>query len=196
MSSDQRAWEAGIPLHATSRIADRRAAAGVLGLSLPQWWLCRLTPGTGGGAAAKNVLVFLEQGGLSHFDTWDPKRMLLLTTAARQANCDQHAGDAVHLAAAEDFTSRRQACGDPLDVACQGGGQWAPGRDSICAVGIASPHHPLEMPDIGCIATKLLGSACRELPPYIHGAGGITSRHASTRTGSCPQLRASSRQGP
>src|SRR5437016_4209842 len=28
------------------------------------------------------------------------------------------------------------------------------------------PNSPLEMPDIGCIVTKLLGSECRELPPY------------------------------
>src|SRR6185503_678004 len=43
----------------------------VLGLSLPQ--LLAAQSRAPGRAAAKNVLVILEQGGLSHIDTWDPK---------------------------------------------------------------------------------------------------------------------------
>src|SRR6478736_728680 len=45
----------------------------VLGLSMPQLLAAQAqTPGRAA-AAAKNVLVILEQGGLSHIDTWDPK---------------------------------------------------------------------------------------------------------------------------
>ena len=44
----------------------------VLGLSLPQL-LAAQAQAPGRTAAAKNVLVILEQGGLSHIDTWDPK---------------------------------------------------------------------------------------------------------------------------
>jgi len=50
----------------------RCASAGVLGLSLPN--LLNLQAATTHRAGrAKNVLVILEQGGLSHIDTWDPK---------------------------------------------------------------------------------------------------------------------------
>ena len=48
-------------------------SAGVLGLSLPEL-LALKTHASGGSkpAVAKNVLVVLEQGGMSHIDTWDP----------------------------------------------------------------------------------------------------------------------------
>ena len=48
----------------------RLAAGGVVGLSLPQGLALA---GKSAPARAKNVLVILEQGGLSHIDTWDPK---------------------------------------------------------------------------------------------------------------------------
>ena len=49
-------------------------SAGVLGLSLPQWLSLQAQAASSHGKpAAKNVLVILEQGGLSHIDTWDPK---------------------------------------------------------------------------------------------------------------------------
>src|SRR5262249_44212816 len=44
----------------------------VLGLSMPQL-LAAQARLPGRPARAKNVLVILEQGGLSHIDTWDPK---------------------------------------------------------------------------------------------------------------------------
>ena len=43
------------------------------GLSLQQAILARAAESSGRAAQAKNVLVVLEQGGLSHIDTWDPK---------------------------------------------------------------------------------------------------------------------------
>src|SRR5450755_4987912 len=50
----------------------RFGVASVLGLSLPN--LLRLQArDTHRAGRAKNVLVILEQGGLSHIDTWDPK---------------------------------------------------------------------------------------------------------------------------
>jgi uncharacterized protein (DUF1501 family) len=47
-------------------------AAGVLGWSLPQC-LAQAAGDSKRPGRAKNVLVILEQGGLSHMDTWDPK---------------------------------------------------------------------------------------------------------------------------
>src|ERR1700761_8637681 len=47
------------------------------------------------------------------------------------------------------------------------------------------PNSPFEMPDIGCIATRILGSECRELPPYIMVPGN-SEQNASARTGFLP----------
>ena len=64
-----------ISLPLSRRRALQIGAAGVLGMSLPQWLATEAVAATAtnGTAAAKNVLVILEQGGLSHIDTWDPK---------------------------------------------------------------------------------------------------------------------------
>src|SRR4051794_14565026 len=52
----------------------RRTSLGVVGLSLADWIFLERTARAGGSKPqAKNVLVLLEQGGLSHIDTWDPK---------------------------------------------------------------------------------------------------------------------------
>src|SRR5947207_28154 len=52
----------------------RRTSLGVLGLSLADFlFLERTSRADGLRPQAKNVLVILEQGGLSHLDTWDPK---------------------------------------------------------------------------------------------------------------------------
>src|SRR5262249_46453196 len=48
---------------------------GALGLSLPEWLAveARATSAGRTTARARSVLVILEQGGMSHHDTWDPK---------------------------------------------------------------------------------------------------------------------------
>src|SRR4051794_31044173 len=52
----------------------RRTGLGVLGLSLADFlFLERAARAEDVRPQAKNVLVILEQGGLSHIDTWDPK---------------------------------------------------------------------------------------------------------------------------
>jgi uncharacterized protein (DUF1501 family) len=54
--------------------------ASILGLSLPE---CLATAGAK--AAAKNVLVIYEQGGLFHMNEWDPKPEAFVDTAARSS---------------------------------------------------------------------------------------------------------------
>jgi len=48
-------------------------AAGILGLSFPDLLRGQVRAAAANAPRAKNVLVILEQGGLSHIDTWDPK---------------------------------------------------------------------------------------------------------------------------
>src|SRR6185295_20355526 len=50
----------------------RMGTASILGLSLPSLLQLQASQIRRAGRA-KNVLVILEQGGLSHIDTWDPK---------------------------------------------------------------------------------------------------------------------------
>src|SRR5438067_1671389 len=60
--------------HYSRRELVRRTTLGVLGLSLADWlFLERQARAGGAKPQAKNVLVILEQGGLSHIDTWEPK---------------------------------------------------------------------------------------------------------------------------
>lgn len=48
-------------------------AVGILGLSFPELLRRQVHAASANSPRAKNVLVILEQGGLSHIDTWDPK---------------------------------------------------------------------------------------------------------------------------
>lgn len=51
-------------------------AFSALGMSLPGW-MKATAAATSAGGRARNVLVILEQGGMSHIDTWDPKPNLV-----------------------------------------------------------------------------------------------------------------------
>ena len=134
---------------------------------------------------AKNVLVLLEQGGLSHMDTWDPKPDVvaehrspykpiatnvsgiqfteLLKKTARHAD---------KLAVVRSMHHKTNvANGHPL------GTQYALSGEL--------PGGPIEMPDIGSVVAKTLGSACHYLPPYIMVPGNH-EQAAMTRTGFLP----------
>ena len=71
------AWfreRAGVTLPPTRRTALRLSVTGALGWSLPHCLaITQAADSPAARPAAKNVLVILEQGGMSHMDTWDPK---------------------------------------------------------------------------------------------------------------------------
>ncbi len=161
-------------------------AAGVLGMSLPQWLAAQATSAqTVGRAAAKNVLVILEQGGLSHIDTWDPK------PTAPIDHRSPHRPIATNVPGIQftDLLARTSRVADKLAVVrsmwhAKAGANGHPDGTQYVLSG-SHPTSPLEMPDMGCIATKLLGSACRELPPYVMVPGN-NEQHSSARTGFLP----------
>jgi len=161
-------------------------ATGVLGLSLPQLLAvqAQAAPATGR-AVAKNVLVILEQGGLSHTDTWDPK------PNAPVDHRSPHRPIATNVPGMQftSLLSRTSRVADKLSVIrsmwhLKAGANEHPGGTQYALSG-SHPGSPLEMPDMGCIVTKLLGSECRELPPYIMVPGN-NEQNASTRTGFLP----------
>ena len=161
-------------------------SAGVLGLSLPQWMAVQaLASSSGGKAAAKNVLAILEQGGLSHMDTWDPKPDAVAEHRSPfkpiETNVPgiQFTELLAHTAKVADKLAVVRSMRHP-----KAGANGHPDGTQYMLSG-SHPSSPMEMPDIGCIATKILGSECRDLPPYIMVPGN-DEQNAATKTGFLP----------
>jgi hypothetical protein len=174
----------GLPL--PRRRALQVGAAGVLGWSLPQWLTIQALAAPGKARpAAKNVLVILEQGGLSHIDTWDPKPLAPVDHRSPHRPIDT----CVPGIQFTDLLTNTARVADKLSIIRsmwhdKPGANGHPDGTQYVLSG-SHPNSPLEMPDIGCIATKLLGSECRELPPYIMVPGN-DEQNTSARTGFLP----------
>ncbi len=160
--------------------------AGVLGLSLPELLALQARgAATTGGAAAKRVIVILEQGGLSHIDTWDPK------PEAAVDHRSPHRPIATSVPGIQ-FTSllphtakiaRKIAVVRSMYHAKAGADAHPNGTQY--ALSGAHPSGPTEMPDMGSIVSKILGPLNPVLPPYIMVPGNH-EQAAETRTGFLP----------
>jgi hypothetical protein len=161
-------------------------SAGVLGLSLPEWLAIQARASSSGiKPTAKNVLVILEQGGMSQMDTWDPKPnapvdhrspFKPISTTASGVQFTELLG---HTSRVADKLAVVRSMRHP-----KSGANGHPDGTQYMLSG-SHPSSPMEMPDIGCVATKLLGSDCRDLPPYIMVPGN-SEQNASARTGFLP----------
>ena len=149
--------QASLPL--SRRRAIQLGVSGVLGLTLPQLLAAQARAASATGQpAAKNVLVILEQGGLSHIDTWDPK------PHAPVDHRSPHLPISTNVPGIQ-FTSllpRTSQVADKLSVVRSmwhaKAGANGHGEGTQYVLSGSHPSSPLEMPDMGCIATKLLGS--------------------------------------
>lgn len=161
-------------------------SAGVLGLSLPQWLAVQAQAAASSAKpAAKNVLVILEQGGLSHLDTWDPKP----DAVAEHRSPHKPISTNVPGIQFTELLANTARVADKLAIVRsmrhpKAGANGHPDGTQYMLSG-SHPSSPMEMPDIGCIATKILGSQCRDLPPYIMVPGN-DEQNASARTGFLP----------
>jgi hypothetical protein len=136
-------------------------------------------------AQAKNVLVVLEQGGLSHMDTWDPKPDAVaehrspfkpISTAVPGLQFTSLLSNTAKIAdrltvIRSMYHDRSGANGHPL------GTQYALSGEM--------PGGPLEMPDIGSIVSQRMSSECDYLPPYIMVPGNH-EQAKQTRVGFLP----------
>lgn len=168
-------------------------AFGLLGLSSPHWLAGFSVAAARVGDAvqparrgkAKNVLVILEQGGMSHIDTWDPKPEMVAENRSPYKPIDTNvpgmqftellpktARIADKLAVVRSFHHRRA------------GADAHPNGTQYVLSG-AHPLSPTEMPDIGCVVSKIMGSANQALPPYIMVPGNH-EQAKETRTGFLP----------
>ena len=171
------------PFQANRRRMMKYGATGILGLSLPQTLaLQALASKSAATGPARNVLVILEQGGLSHTDTWDPKPNVV------SKNRSPH-GPVSTVVPGMHFTellSKTARVADRLSVIRsmyhpKSGANGHP-KGTQYALSGQHPGGPLEMPDIGSVVSQLMGSRCDYLPPYIMVPGN-SEQAKESRTG-------------
>lgn len=163
-------------------------AFGLLGLSTPEW-LTRLNAATLASKStgrAKNVLVILEQGGMSHMDTWDPKPQMVTEHRSPFRPIDTNVPGIQFT----ELLPKTAKIADKLAVVRnfhhkKAGADAHPNGTQYILSG-AHPSGPTEMPDIGSIVSKIMGTDCTALPPYIMVPGN-SEQAKESRTGFMPQ---------
>jgi hypothetical protein len=158
-------------------------AASILGLSLPR---CLAATAGKSGAAARNVLVIYEQGGLSHMDTWDPKPEAFIDHRSPFKPIATRV-PGIHFS---ELLPRTAAIADKLAVVrsmhhARGGADAHPNGTQYALSGAHPAAAALTMPDIGSVVSHLIGSDCPYLPHYIMVPGNH-EQAAETRTGFLP----------
>lgn len=118
-------------------------------------------------AQAKNVLVILEQGGLSHLDTWDPKPEAVVEHRSPYKPISTNVPGLQFTS----LLSKTAQVADRLTVIrgmhhTKSGANGHPTGTQYALSG-EMPGGPLEMPDIGSIIAHRMGTSCDYLPPYI-----------------------------
>jgi hypothetical protein len=175
-------------LHArfpTRRDALRLSITGILGWNLPQCLALAAAGKSSTRAAAKNVLVILEQGGLSQMDTWDPKPEAV---AEHRSPMKPIATNVTGMRFTELLTETARVA-DKLAVVRS---MWHPkagasghGEGTQYMLSGAHPGGVVPMPDMGSVASHVLGSTCHYLPPYVMVPGN-DEQNAVTSTGFLP----------
>ncbi len=176
----------GLPDDVTRRRFLSAASGSILGATLPE--LLRAESAAAAqstGPAAKRVIVVYEQGGLSHMDTWDPKpdapvdhrsphRPIATSVSGIQFTALlPHTARIAHMLAVVRSMHHAVAGAD----AHPNGTQYA--------LSGAHPSSLIEMPDVGSIVSRVMGTENPRLPPYIMIPGNH-EQAAETRTGFLP----------
>ena len=171
--------------HRTRRHLLQTGTAGILGMSLPKI-LATESRLAAASAAAKRVIVIYEQGGLSHLDTWDPKPEAVIEHRSPFAPISTTV-PGMHFTS---LLSRTAKIAHKLAVVRsmhhnKAGADAHPNGTQYALSG-AHPSSAVEMPDIGCVVTELLGRTNPSLPPYVMIPGNH-EQAAETRTGFLPR---------
>jgi hypothetical protein len=170
----------------TRRHLLRTGTAGILGLSIPELLAAEISAVSSATPAAKRVIVILEQGGLCHLDTWDPKPDAIV----------EHRSPFKPISTSVpgiQFTSllgRTARIAHKLAVVRsmhhnKAGADAHPNGTQYALSG-AHPSSAVEMPDMGCVVTQLLGRKNSPLPQYVMVPGNH-EQAAETRTGFLPR---------
>jgi hypothetical protein len=144
----------------------RAGLLGVAGLSVPEL-LARearsVRPGKPA-ARAKNVLVILEQGGLSHLDTWDPKPLL---PAEHASPFRPTATTVPGLRFTELLTHTARVAHRLVVVRSMRHKVSDHGAGTAYVLQGHPPDQLVAHPDIGSVVGSRIGSPCPYLPPYV-----------------------------
>lgn len=165
----------------------RRTSLSALGLSLADFLLLeRQARAAGSRPQARNVLVILEQGGLSHVDTWDPKP----EQASDHRSPFKPISTNVPGIQFSELLSKTAKVADRLAV-LRGMHHTIGDHPQGTAFALRgnNPNSPLNYPDLGSVVTQLLGSECSYLPPYIMIPGNSEQAY-NTSHGFLPASRA------
>jgi len=134
---------------------------------------------------AKNVLVILEQGGMSHIDTWDPKPDAL----AEHASPYRPIKTNVPGMQFTELLTKTSQVADKLTVIRsmhhKSGVANGHPKGTQYALSGHVPVGALEMPDIGSAVAHRIGSSCSYLAPYIL-APGNSEQAKESRVGFLP----------
>lgn len=170
----------------TRRILLQTGTAGVLGMPLPQLLAAESVGSVAMSPVAKRVIVILEQGGLSHIDTWDPKP----DAVAEHRSPFRPISTTVPGIQFTSLLARTARVAHKLAIVRsmhhnKGGADAHPNGTQYALSG-AHPSSIVEMPDMGCVVTQLLGRKNASLPPYVMVPGN-DEQAAETRTGFLPR---------
>lgn len=168
------------------RRALQLGAVGILGWSLPELLALPARAGAASKRArAKNVLVILEQGGMSQMDTWDPKPEVV---AEHRSPFKPIATNVSGIRFTELLTKTARVANQLAVVRSmyhpKGGANGHPTGTQYMLSG-SHPSSPMEMPDIGSVVSHRLGTQCSYLPPYIM-VPGTDEQAKETRNGFLP----------
>lgn len=156
----------------------KASVMGAVGLSLPQLLSLQAQAKQQGRAArAKNVLVILEQGGVSHLDTFDPKPLL---PAEHRSPFKPIATNVPGIQFTELLTHTARHADKLVLLRSMNHGVSDHGAGTAYMLQGHPMGGPIKHPDMGCVVSQKLGSACRWLPPYImvpgnHEQTGVTT---------------------
>lgn len=172
-----------------ARLTRRRwlesGACGVLGATLPALLAAESRGEVRPEPQARRVLVLYEQGGLSHVDTWDPKP----ETFVDHRSPHKPISTTVPGMQFTDLLPRTALIAHKLAVVRSMHhrvlGADAHPNGTQYALSGAHPAQPVEMPDMGCVVARTIGTANPTLPPYIMVPGNH-EQAAETRTGFLP----------
>ncbi|MCH7988844.1 MAG: DUF1501 domain-containing protein [Planctomycetes bacterium] len=156
---------------------------GVLGYSLSEMLVVEaLASHSTKRPRAKNVLVVLEQGAMSHVDTWDPKP----DVATDHRSPFKPVSTNVPGIQFTELLSHTARIADKLAVVRsmfhpKSGANGHPKGTQYMLSG-SHPGGPIEMPDIGSVVAKIQETQCSYLPPYIMVPGN-SEQAKESRTG-------------
>lgn len=174
-----------IPPQLNRRTFLQMSAGGILGMSLPELLSVTVNGQETRRSKAKNVLVILEQGGLSQVDTWDPKPEVI----AEHRSPFKPVATKVPGMRFTELLSKTATVADKISVVrsmwhAKGGASGHPDGTQYMLSG-SHPNSVIEMPDIGSVVSHVIGTECKYLPPYIMVPGNH-EQSAMTRTGFLP----------